>query len=226
MTKPRLLDLFCGAGGAAEGYRSAGFEVVGIDIASQPNYPFEFIQRDAMKVPKSYLAGFDVIHASPPCQAYSDLAALNGNAHKWPKLIEPMRRKLAASGKLTVLENVEGAPMPDAFVLCGTMFDGLRVLRHRLFEVNFPISVPECGPHPLVHTLDKRKNHYGKTNEWRDFVQVTGGGNCSVSAASDAMGIDWMTKRELNESIPPAYTEYVGKWAMKALRASRRKKAA
>lgn len=226
MTKPLLLDLFCGAGGAAEGYSLAGFEVVGIDVEPQPNYPFEFVRRDAMRIPNSYLEKFDVVHASPPCQAYSDLAARTGNAHAWPKLIKPVRKKLAASGKLTILENVEGAPMPEAFVLCGTMFDNLRVLRHRLFEVNFPIEVPECEPHPLVHTLDKRRNHYGKTDEWKDFVQVTGGGNCSVDAASDAMGIDWMTKRELNESIPPAYTEYVGRWAMKALHASRQKKVA
>ena len=102
------------------------------------------------------------------------------------------------------IENVEGAPLRD--VLCGTTFPALRVLRHRLFEANFPLEVPAHGKHPLVHTHDRRKGH--RTDEWRDFVQVTGGGK--IAAASDAMGIDWMTKREINEAIPPAYTEYVG----------------
>ena len=105
-------------------------------------------------------------------------------------------------------------------VLCGTMFPGLRVIRHRLFETSFPLPQPNHIPHakhPLVHTRDKRKNHYGKTCEWNDFVQVTGGGNCSVAAARDAMGIDWMTKKEINESIPPPYTEYVGRQIVRHL---------
>ena len=113
-----------------------------------------------------------------------------------------------------MIENVEGAPLRSPVVLCGTMFPNLRVIRHRLFETNFPLPQPNHIPHakhPLVHTRDKRKRHYGKTCEWNDFVQVTGGGNCSVASARDAMGIDWMTKREINESIPPPYTEYVGR---------------
>ena len=89
-------------------------------------------------------------------------------------------------------------------MLCGTMFNGLRVLRHRLFEANFPILTPTHGKHPKVHTFDKRKSHYGKTDDMKDFVQVTGGGNCTIAAAKDAMGITWMTKNELNEAIPPA----------------------
>ena len=206
----RLLDLFCGAGGATIGYHEMGFEVVGVDIAPQPNYPFEFIEADALTLDPEFTDSFDAIHASPPCQAYSDLAARNGNADDWPKLIEPIRDILLATGKPYVIENVEGAPLIDYIVLCGTMFPGLRVLRHRLIEANFAIYPPRHGKHPLVHTLDRRKAHYGKTDERYDFVQVTGGGNCSVEAASDAMGIDWMTKRELNESIPPAYTRFIG----------------
>ena len=127
-----------------------------------------------------------------------------------PKLIEPVRELLRSTGLPYVIENVEGAPLVDYIVLCGTMFPELRVLRHRLFETNFPIVAPHHPPHPKVHTLDKRKSHYGKTDEWTDYVQVTGGGNSSVAAASDAMGIDWMIKRELNEAIPPAYTQFVG----------------
>ena len=210
MNRPRLLDLFCCAGGAAMGYYNAGFDVVGVDIVPQPRYPFRFIQSDVMALDPEFIASFDAVHASPPCQAYSDLAARNGNADQWPKLIEPVRAMFIDSRLPYVIENVDGAPLRDYIVLCGTMFPGLRVLRHRLFETNFPIQVPTHGKHPKVHTLDKRKSHYGKTDQWVDYVQVTGGGNCSVASARDAMGIEWMIKRELNEAIPPAYTEFVG----------------
>ena len=129
----------------------------------------------------------------------------------WPRLIEPVREMLIRSGKPYVIENVEGAPMLNPVVLCGTMFKGLRVLRHRLFESNFPIIAPPHGKHPRCHTFDKRKSQYGKTDDMIDFVSVNGGGNCSIAAARDAMGIDWMTKGEINESIPPAYTKLVGR---------------
>lgn len=215
--KPRILDLFCCAGGVAMGYSRAGFEIVGVDIDPQPRFPFEFIQADALALDMKFIKSFDAIHASPPCQSYSDLAKRNGNAHEWPRLIEPVREMLIKSGKPYVIENVEGAPLLNPVVLCGTMFKGLRVLRHRLFEANFPIIAPPHGKHPLCHTLDKRKSHYGKTNEMIDFVSVNGGGNCSVAAARDAMGIDWMTKDEMNEAIPPAYTECIGKQLMKHL---------
>lgn len=99
----------------------------------------------------------------------------------------------------------------DPLVLCGTMFTELRVIRHRLFESNVPLAAPEHRKHPLVFTHDKRKGHYGKLDQNTAYVQVTGGGNCSISNARAALGIDWMTKKELNESIPPAYTEWVGR---------------
>ncbi len=209
--KFRLLDLFCCAGGAGAGYSKAGFEVVGVDIKKQPHYPFEFIQADVLNLDSEFLASFDAIHASPPCQSYSDLAKRNGNAHEWPRLIEPVRKMLARLKRPYVIENVEGAPLINPIVLCGTMFPHLRVLRHRLFEANFTILTPPHPKHPKVHTFDRRKSHYGKTDEWKDFVQVTGGGNCTLAAAKDAMGIDWMTKNELNEAIPPAYTEFIGR---------------
>lgn len=211
VARPRLLDLFCCAGGAGLGYRNAGFEVVGVDLNHQPNYPFEFMQTDALALDPSFLRSFDAIHASPPCQSYSDLAKRNGNADEWPRLVEPVREMLAASGRPYIIENVEGAPLLNAVVLCGTMFPKLRVLRHRLFEANFPIVMPPHRKHPKVHTFDRRKSHFGKTNEWTDFVQVTGGGNCTLAAAREAMGIDWMTKGEINEAIPPAYTELIGR---------------
>ncbi len=208
--KPRLLDLFCCAGGAGVGYSQVGFEVVGVDINPQPNYPFPFIRHDALALDPKFMALFDAIHASPPCQAYCDLAKRNGNADAWPRLIEPVREMLARTGLPYVIENVEGAPLRDPVILCGTMFPELRVIRHRLFEANFPIVPSPHGKHPLVHTFDRRKNHYGKTDERKDFVQVTGGGNCTLAAAREAMGISWMSKKEINEAIPPAYTRFVG----------------
>ncbi len=219
--KPRLLDLFCCAGGAATGYSEAGFEVVGVDIKPQQNYPFQFFQADVLALDKEFVTSFDAIHASPPCQSYSDLARRNGNADAWPRLIDPVRDMLLLSGRPYVIENVEGAPLRDPVVLCGTMFEGLRVIRHRLFEANFPILVPMHGAHPKVHTFDKRKAHYGKTNDMVDFVQVTGGGNCTIAAAKDAMGIDWMTKNELNEAIPPAYTRLIGKQLLSYIRVTK-----
>jgi DNA (cytosine-5)-methyltransferase 1 len=209
--RPRLLDLFCCAGGAGVGYARAGFEVVGVDVKPQPRYPFEFIQADALALEPKFLATFDAIHASPPCQSYSDLAKRNKNADEWPRLIEPVRAMLLATGLPYAIENVDGAPLIDPVVLCGTMFPELRVIRHRLFEANFEIVAPPHGKHPKVHTFDKRKAHYGKTDESKDFVQVTGGGNCTIAAAREAMGIDWMTKNEINEAIPPAYAEFVGR---------------
>jgi DNA (cytosine-5)-methyltransferase 1 len=212
---PRLLDLFCCAGGAAEGYVRAGFEVVGVDIKPQPRYPYAFIQHDALRLDQRFLRSFDAIHASPPCQRFSDLAKRNGNADEWPDLIAPVRRILIDSGKPYVIENVEGAPLIDPIMLCGTMFPLCRVIRHRLFEVSHRGGLlwdwtPQHRKHPLVYTRDKRKTHYGKLNEWTSPVQVTGGGNCSKAAAADAMGINWMTKNELNEAIPPAYTQWIG----------------
>jgi len=203
------------------GYHRAGFEVVGVDIDPQPRYPFEFIQADALTLDREFLASFDAVHASPPCQSYSDLAKRNGNAHMWPRLIEPVRALLHELGVPFIIENVEGAPLLDPVVLCGTMFPGLRVIRHRLFESNIDLTAPPHGKHPLVFTHDKRKGHYGKLDQDVSFVQVTGGGNCSIANAKDAMGIDWMTKGELNESIPPAYTEHLGKQLMAAVLASK-----
>lgn len=207
--RPLLLDLFCGAGGAAMGYHQAGFEVIGVDIEHQIRYPFNLIRADVFQLSPRFIARFDAIHASPPCQAYSDLATKNPS-DKWPRLAEPVRELLINSGLPYVIENVEGAPLLKPAVLCGVMFPGLRVIRHRLFEASFDIVTPEHKEHPLVHTTDARKPHYGLTDEWHDFVQVTGGGNCSVYAALDAMKIDWMIKKELNEAIPPAYTKLIG----------------
>lgn len=224
----KLLDLFCGAGGAAMGYYRAGFtEIVGIDISPQPNYPFDFVRMDFVDLftypYPHYWQDAELIHASPPCQAYSDLAKRNGNADQHPRFINALRDMLDFTNRDWVIENVEGAPLFDPLVLCGTMFPELRVIRHRLFEFSYSIhqrSKPVASghpKHPLVYTRDKRKKHYGKLNENDSPVSVNGGGNCSVAAAREAMGIDWMTKAELNEAIPPAYTEWIGKQLLSTL---------
>lgn len=212
--RPKLLDLFCSAGGSSTGFSHAGFDVTGVDINPQPRYPFKFILGDALTID---LSSYDCVAASPPCQSYSILAKRNGNGDSWPRLIEPVRQILIASGKPYIIENVIGAPLHNPVLLCGTMFPELRVIRHRIFECNFPVPALNHGPHPLCHTFDKRKLHFSTTNEWTDFVQVTGGGNCTVAAARDAMQIPWMNRAELNEAIPPAYTHFIGLQLMRQL---------
>ncbi|MFF3620008.1 SAM-dependent methyltransferase [Streptomyces sp. NPDC002467] len=207
-----VIDLCCKQGGSSMGYYLAGFDVVGVDREPQPRYPFPFIQADLRDLDSDWLAqNFDAVAGSPPCWAHSDLAHRTGREYE--DFIPETRALVEASGLPYVIENVEGAPLQTPLILCGTMFDGLRVSRHRLFESNIPLTVPRPCPkrHPLHYTLDKRKAHYGRLDQWRDFVQVTGGGNCSRAAASDAMGgLDWMTKDGMNQAVPPAYTRWIG----------------
>lgn len=217
-----MLDLFCGAGGIAAGYKKAGFYVIGVDNVPQPNYAGdEFIEADVfvylkalLKIP-GYERIFQVIHASPPCQAWSDLQRVTKNIY--PELIVPIRKLLIKSGLPYIIENVEGAPLIDPTLLCGTMFKGLRVIRHRLFETNFELKAPKHPKdHPLVFTHDKRKAHYGTLDQDVSFVQVTGGGNATIKNKRDAMGITWeMTNIEVNEAIPPKYGEWIGKQMIK-----------
>jgi DNA (cytosine-5)-methyltransferase 1 len=213
--RPRLLDLFCGAGGAAMGYHRAGFEVVGVDINPQPRYPFEFHQADALTFP---LDGFDAIHASPPCQAYS-AQRVAWNARAYPRLIEPIRERLIDWGATWVIENVPQAPLLDPVRLCGSMF-GLGALnqylqRHRLFEANVTLGPPP----PCVHRGDAL-GIYGdhlrlrRRGVGRRAREISKG---KLAPASEAMGIDWMTWDELTESIPPAYTEWVGRRILAAV---------
>lgn len=213
--RPWLLDLCCGQGGAAWGYSRAGFDVLGVDIAPQPRYPFPFIQGDALVIGRALLESgrFSAVHMSWPCQRFSDLAGRNGNADEWPDLIAPGRQMVEKFPDIPyVIENVEGAPLRDPVMLCGTMFPELRVYRHRLFETNWPLDAPPHREHrELTFTHDKRKGHYGQSLDLSTMrVQVTGGGNAPVWAKARAMGIDWMTGAGLNEAIPPAYSEWVG----------------
>ena len=200
--RPRLLDLFCGAGGASAGYHAAGFDVVGVDIADQPDYPFPFLRADALTVD---LAGFDVIAASPPCQRWC-AATPTGRRHHHPDLIAPVRQRLrealtAPGGpRAYVIENVPGAPLHDPVTVCG---DTLRlgVRRHRLFESNLPLAGTPCWhdrPTPPVAV-------YGTYNQRR-----TGREAASTEAAREAMGIDWMPWPALTQAIPPAYTYWLG----------------
>lgn len=214
---PRLLDLFCGAGGAAMGYHRAGFEVVGIDIAPQPRYPFEFHQADALTFP---LEGFDAIHASPPCQAYSVTRKAWNGSDDHPELIEPIRKRLGDSGLAYVIENVVGAPLLNPIQLCGSSF-GLDVRRHRLFETSFPLMAMPCAHH-LQREARFPALRSGRTTLAKVVgVFGTGGGAAKdIDLWREAMGIDWMrTKHELAESIPPAFTEFIGAALMQHLRA-------
>lgn len=223
MDEPSMLDLYCGAGGASDGYARAGFRVEGVDIKPQPNYPYPFHLADVLSLSPEWLSSFDVIHASPPCQRYSVLRhRYTENVH--PDLIGPTRALLEKADRPYIIENVEDAreELFNPVMLCGLMFPPLRVFRHRLFEIRH-FELPKKGhpPHTgiLCHTMDKRKRHYGMTDEWEDFVQVTGGGNSSRDAAANAMGLDhrYLTKTELNEAIPPAYTYYIGEHLIRSM---------
>jgi len=191
VTRPRLLDLFCGAGGAAEGYHRAGFDVVGVDLHPQPRYPYEFVQADAMTWP---LDGFDAIHASPPCQHYAPVTRWRGDPDDHPDFLRATIVRLNKSGLPWVVENVPGAPMHPDFILCGSQFD-LPVRRHRWFATNWAHHTWSLMP-PCWHSADDYSfDHGGKQPE---------------SVYRDAIGCPWMTVQESREAIPPAYTQWIG----------------
>lgn len=219
--RPTLLDAFCCEGGSAVGYTLAGFCVTGVDIAPQPNYPYAFVQGDAVALVRAVGHAYSAHGGSPPCQRYSDLARRNGNGATHPDLVDPYRRAVRATGRPYAIENVEGAPLEATIVLCGTQFPGLRVLRHRLFETSFPVPPPPLEHpvrHPLVFTMDKRKAHYGRLDQDVSFVQVTGGGNATIANKRAAMGgLSWMSGHGVNEAIPPAYAEHIGRAMYTAL---------
>jgi DNA (cytosine-5)-methyltransferase 1 len=213
MTRPRLLDLFCGAGGCAVGYHRAGFDIVGVDNKPQPHYPFEFVQADAMTFP---LDGFDVIHASPPCQAY---VGLSRGDH--PRLLEPMLDRLR-DVPLWVLENVPTSPL-NGVTYCGQAF-GLGVRRHRVFASPVLLLSPGCACSGREGAI---RAYYGKPGAlaWRapsNQIQKAGRrelwrGNLAQAPAD--MGIDWMDWDGLREAIPPAYTQHIGEQLIAHLRA-------
>jgi DNA (cytosine-5)-methyltransferase 1 len=217
--KPRLLDLFCCAGGAGTGYARAGFDVVGVDIDPQPRYPFEFHQADALEYVAEHWREFDAIHASPPCQVYSKTAHLHDNKH--PDLLAPTRAQLDATGLPYVIENVEGAPLIDPLTLCGSEF-GLRALdvdglelalrRHRLFESNiWLMGAGGCEHDPTVQVAGSYTAGRHRTPEHRDNPERRGGYTPALKVRAELLGIGWrMNEHELAQAIPPAYTEFIG----------------
>ena len=219
----RILDLFCGAGGAAMGYHQAGFEVVGVDIRPQPNYPFYFVKGDALEVASqlaedkwvTILEDIDAIHASPPCPRWS-----SGTIHpfKYEDLITPIRPLLQATGLPYIIENVPMAPLITPTQLCGSSF-GLRVRRHRIFETNFPVERLRC-----MHWWQNEEKPFiiYRNHKWRrsSIVEVAGhrgGAGKGKEFWPWAMGCGetwddcWMTEGELKDAIPPAYTDYIGR---------------
>lgn len=211
--RPKCLDLFCCAGGAGMGYYLAGFDVVGVDIEMQPEYPFEFIQADAIKYVKEHGHEYDFIHASPPCQHFTKYNNCRKNLkEKYEDLIEPTRQALIESSKPYVIENVVGAPLLNPITLCGSMF-GLDVRRHRLFESNMDLEQPKCK-----HEIWQPNRYPGGRSRERGNAKVlcrgtieVGRWNIPIETQKTGMGIDWISNlRKLSESIPPAYTKFIG----------------
>jgi DNA (cytosine-5)-methyltransferase 1 len=237
--RPRLLDLFCGAGGCSVGYHRAGFDVVGVDIKPQPNYPYEFHQADAIEY-LSLLVGsdngqpatWDAIHASPPCQHFSAMTSVTGNRDDHPDLIEPVRRLLRQWDHQWgvppyVIENVEraGRALINPIRICGTAMgltiDGnrFRLARHRLFECSFPVMVAPCA---CASGAGEVLGVYGggARQDTRKEANPRGGNTSKANKAQAAelMGIDWMTRAELTQAIPPAYCEHVGGYLLAEVR--------
>jgi DNA (cytosine-5)-methyltransferase 1 len=212
----RLLDLFAGAGGAAVGYHRAGFtDILGIDVVPQPRYPFRFRQGDALEFLATVKPGdFDLIHASPPCQRYSNLAFLQDR--EYPDLIGAVQAELQRLGGPWVIENVEGAPLRNAIRLCGSAF-GLGVWRHRLFECSEFLFAPGCTHGLVPEPLDVT----GTGGPQKAPRKAAGGGRSrkpsSMAEAYAAMGMDWGTRYEVDQAIPPAYTFWIGSQLRKVI---------
>jgi DNA (cytosine-5)-methyltransferase 1 len=203
----KLLDLYCGVGGASAGYAAAGFEVHGVDLKHGKRYPYIYLRADVLDVLRddNFIQQFDVIHASPPCQTHSitqHLRNAQGKTTSKIDLIPQTRAALIASGKPYIIENVPGSPLINPVQLCGSSFN-LKVRRHRLFESNMPIKGTGCN-----HKAQGRPvGVYGSLND-----QIPNGGKTAVTIgeARQAMGIDWAIWTELVEAIPPVYTDYLG----------------
>lgn len=202
--RPKALDLYCCAGGAGTGLHRAGYDVTGVDIVNQPNYPFAFEQGNALDAD---LSGYDFVWASPPCQNHSRMSGCReGLRDKYPSLIAATREKLKAWGGVWIIENVVGAPLENPVMLCGAMF-GLATYRHRIFESNVPLTAP---PHP------KHDKPTSKAGHWKPGTLISVAGNCAPMAlAREAMGIDWTTRAELVEAIPPVFAEYLARQTLR-----------
>jgi DNA (cytosine-5)-methyltransferase 1 len=203
----KLLDLFCGVGGASVGYAQAGFEVHGVDLKHGKRYPFTYLRADVLDVLKNdeYIQQFDVIHASPPCQTHSitqHLRNAQGKSTSKIDLIPETRAALIASGKPYIIENVPGSPLIDPIQLCGSSF-GLKVRRHRLFESNMNLVGSICD-----HKSQGRP--IGVYGSLKDEIPNGGKTADTIDEARNAMNMPWAIWTELVEAIPPAYTKYLG----------------
>lgn len=220
----RILDLFCGAGGAAEGYVRAGFEVVGVDLVRHNAFPGRMVVADALEILDLDFVNVDAVHASPPCQKFSVL----NNVHKrdYPDYISAVRDGLVRWGLPYVIENVPGAPLVNPVTVCGsavglpvvTCRDGVsrQVRRHRLFETSFPVLVPECQ-----HRFEAL-GVYGN-GPWNnnDKSRRRGGYQGTADERRKGMDIDWMNRDEVAQAIPPAYTELIGRQLADVLKKKR-----
>lgn len=209
MNRPILLDLFCGAGGAAKGYHEAGFDVVGVDLEPQPDYPYPMHEGDALAFVAEHGRDFDAIHASPPCQGYSTITA---DQTRHPRMIPATRSALVATGRPYVIENVEGARlhMDNAVLVCGSSFD-MEIRRHRYFESNVPLMSMPCahgrqgrpigvyGDHPQNDTEYRRPDGTRRGNKAR-----------SIEHAQEVMGMPWASWHGCTQAIPPAFTAFLG----------------
>jgi len=225
MSRPLLLDLFCSAGGCSKGYHDAGFDVIGVDHLPQKNYPYGFVQADALEyLDNTDLSRFSAIAASPPCQSYSRTSHFpKANLEPAPKMIYPVRERLVASGKPWVIENVVGSSLPDAIQLCGSMF-GLPAIRHRWFSCSHLLFAPCSCKHAkgFYNPVGGKIRGYGDFASGTTYLDAQGRthrreGYYTRAIGSQAMGIDWMTIPELCQAIPPAYTEWIGSQLMNVL---------
>lgn len=205
MSRPLLLDAFCCAGGAGMGYARAGFDVIGVDVRAQPHYPFAFVRADALEYIREHGHEFDAIHASPPCQAFTAYRRKgHGVGAGYPDLIAATREALRSTGRPFVIENVPGSPLQASILLCGSSF-GLDVRRHRLFESSRLVLAQPCDHAWQTPRFPPATNR----STPRSTVEV-GAWRIPLDVQRRAMGIDWMTRAELSEAVPPAYTRYIG----------------
>ncbi len=222
--KYKLLDAYCGAGGAGMGYHLSGFEVTGIDNRPQPNYPFRFMRRDALDYITKYGHLYDVIHASPPCQAYScSTGQYRKKGKEYPDLLAPTRAVIEGTKKYGIIENVLPAPIRKDMVLKGYPF-GLDVIRARAFEfIGFFLMQPGFPPKNGSTIQGDYVSVYGNARSKKDKIMKpykgwVKGEITVLQAWHNAMGIKWkMTNKELSESIPPKYTEYIGNELMNVI---------
>jgi DNA (cytosine-5)-methyltransferase 1 len=210
----RVLDTYCCGGGAGWGYHLAGAQVTGVDNAPQPDYPLEFVQADAVEYILAYGHLYDFIHASPPCQAHTDLKHA-WNAHQHADLIPATREALREVGKPYIIENVEGAPLKDPVILCGSMFrleaDGYQLVRHRQFEASFSLPQPDhhCKDdgRPVVGCYGGKVRNRRAVATGSQHSRV--GTTLPLETGQKAMGIDWLNRKKLSQAIPPAYTRWI-----------------